>query len=198
MKSQRCAMYARFSSDRQSPASIGDQIRKCRDYASLHEWEVLDDHVYTDAGITGTNMDRDGLKRLLSAATDPAQPFDCILVDDSSRLSRHTADALRIYERLEYFGIRVVAVSQGVDTDSPQSELLVGIHSLIDSVYSREIAQKTHRGLEGRAIEGLATGGRCFGYRTVGIRRALKSRNMRLVSFGEFSRCTLMGTALSG
>lgn len=38
---------------------------------------------------------------------------------------------------------------------------------VIDGVYWRELGQKTHRGMEGRALEGLETGGRVFGYRTV-------------------------------
>ena len=90
-----------------------------------------------------------GLKRLLECATSPHRGFDCILVDDTSRLSRRLADALNIYDRLAFIGVRVVAVSQGVDTESPQAELLAGVHGLIDSAYSKELAQKTHRGMQG-------------------------------------------------
>ena len=163
----RCACYARFSSDRQSPTSISDQIRKCREHASRQGWNVLEQHIYIDEAVSGAALERSGLKKLLLAATSAGHPFDCILIDDSSRLTRKLADALNLYERLTFAGIRVVAVSQGVDTDDPQAELLIGVHGLIDTVYWRELAQKTHRGMQGRALEGLATGGRCFGYRTV-------------------------------
>ncbi len=163
----RCAIYARFSSDRQSPTSIADQIRKCREYAEHAGWTVLDDHIYTDAATSGTSMERGGLTRLMECATGARRAFDCILLDDTSRLSRRLADALNLYERLAFAGVRVVAVSQGVDTQSPQAELLAGVHGLIDSVYSRELAQKTHRGMEGCAAKGLPTGGRCFGYQTL-------------------------------
>ena len=163
----RCACYARFSSDRQSPTSISDQIRKCREYADRQGWTVLEEHIYTDEAASGLALERSGLKKLLLAATSAGHPLDCILIDDSSRLTRKLADALNLYERLTFAGIRVVAVSQGVDTDNPQAELLIGVHGLIDAVYWRELAQKTHRGMQGRALEGLATGGRCFGYRTV-------------------------------
>jgi site-specific DNA recombinase len=162
-----CAIYARYSSDRQSAASIPDQIRKCREYASRQRWIVLQEHIYWDAAVTGTSLERDGLQKLLAAAINRSQPFDCILIDDSSRFTRRLADALNLYERLSFAGIRVVAVSQGVDTASPQAELLIGVHGLIDSVYWRELAQKTHRGMQGRALRGDATGGRCFGYKTI-------------------------------
>jgi site-specific DNA recombinase len=37
----------------------------------------------------------------------------------------------------------------------------------VDSLYIKELSKKTHRGLEGRALQGLHTGGRCFGYDNV-------------------------------
>jgi len=38
------------------------------------------------------------------------------------------------------------------------------VHGLVDSLYIKELGKKTFRGLQGRAIQGLHTGGRCFGY----------------------------------
>ena len=160
----RCAIYARYSTDRQSPTSITDQVRKCREFAQRQGWLVLDAHIYNDKAISGAGNDRAGLQRLLQAATSVSRPFDCILVDDTSRLSRKPATALHLYEQLSFAGVRLVAVSQGVDSLSPQAELLFGVHGLIDSAYSRELGQKTHRGLEGHFLRRLHTGGRCFGY----------------------------------
>jgi DNA invertase Pin-like site-specific DNA recombinase len=37
---KRCAIYARYSSDLQSPTSIDDQERLCRVYAERHGWTV--------------------------------------------------------------------------------------------------------------------------------------------------------------
>lgn len=167
MSSLRCAIYARYSSDRQNPSSISDQIRQCREHAARHGWVVLDSHVYSDEAISGTNLERHGLRRLVSAATSKARPFDCVLVDDTSRLSRKLADALNLYEQLLFADIRIVFVSQGVDSKNEQAELLIGVHGLIDAAYWRELATKTHRGMEGNALKGLATGGRCFGYKTI-------------------------------
>ena len=165
MKEMRCAIYARFSSDRQSPSSISDQIRKCRDYAARQGWSVLDQHIYSDEAIAATSTAREGLQRLLAAAT--GRMFDCILIDDTSRLTRRLADALNLYEKLTFAGVRLVAVSQGVDSDDSQAELLIGVHGLIDAVYWRELGQKTHRGMHGLVLRGRHTGGRCFGYSSV-------------------------------
>ena len=163
----RCAIYARFSSDRQSAVSIEDQTRKCREYAERHGWVILEDHIYADHAVSGTSAERTGLQKLLASAEQSGRPFDAILIDDTSRLTRKLADALNLYERLTFAGVRLVAVSQGVDSDSSQAEILFGVHGLIDGVYSRELGLKTHRGMQGCALKAHHTGGRVFGYRSV-------------------------------
>jgi DNA invertase Pin-like site-specific DNA recombinase len=165
----RCAIYARYSTDKQNPLSIDDQIRKCREFAARNGWEVLDAHIYGDEAICGATDDRSGLKNLLGTATAAAHPIDVILVDDTSRLSRKLADSLRIFDQLRFAGVRLIFVSQGIDTDSEQAEVLLATHGIVDSLYIQELAKKTHRGVEGRALQGFHTGGRCFGYRSVPI-----------------------------
>jgi len=65
--------------------------------------------------------------------------------------------------------VQLIAVSQGINSDHEQSEMLVTVHGLVDSLYVRELAKKTHRGMEGLALRGLHTGGRIFGYDTVSL-----------------------------
>ena len=163
----RTAVYARYSSDRQSPASIQDQLRKCRECAAEHQWEFQDDHVYTDEAISGAGADRPGLLKLMAAAGQQLRPFDVLLVDDTSRLSRNMGDVARLAERLKFDGVRIIAVSQGIDSRDEQSDVLMAVHGLVDSLYIKELGKKTHRGLEGCALKGLCTGGRCYGYDNV-------------------------------
>jgi site-specific DNA recombinase len=162
--SLRCAIYARYSSDLQSPASIADQIRKCGDYARQQGWTVLPDHIYSDAEVSGAGVDRPGLQRLLAIIPQRPRQFDVLLIDDTSRLARRQADQTNIADQLRFAGFRFVAVSQGIDSASDQADVLMTVHGLVDSLYIKELAKKTHRGLEGRALDGFHTGGRCFGY----------------------------------
>lgn len=97
----------------------------------------------------------------------PRRPFDVLLVDDSSRLSRHQVTAMQLFERFNFAGVRVVAVSQGIDSSTEQADVLMTVHSLVDSLFVKELAKKTHRGLEGKVLRGLHAGGRCFGYHNV-------------------------------
>lgn len=135
---------------------------------------MIEDQVYADEAISGAGADRDGLKQLLAAARSVPSLFDVILVDDRSRLSRNVGDAARIREELGFLGVRIVAVSQGIDSQDEQAEVLFGVHALVDTIYIKELGKKTHRGLEGLALRGLHTGGNCYGYRNVRIKEGVK------------------------
>ena len=163
----RCGIYARFSSEKQSPLSIVDQIRKCREYAEQRDWLVIDSCVFSDEGISGTTDDRPGLRHMLEAATSKEKLFDILLVDDSSRLSRRLKDSFTIHEELGFADVRLICISQGIDSASEQSEVLFATHGIMDSQYIRNLSKETRRGVEGKALAGLHTGGRCFGYQSV-------------------------------
>jgi site-specific DNA recombinase len=166
----RCAaIYARVSTDKQSQLSTADQIRKCREYAATHGLVVSDDHVYVDEAVSGVGIDRAALGRMMDAAVSAARPFDAVLVDDTSRLTRSTKDALGIFERLNFAGVQLVAVSQGIDSRDDQAQVLLTVHGMVDSLYVKELAKKIHRGLEGLVLRGLHAGGRCFGYTAVPV-----------------------------
>src|SRR5262249_30366296 len=132
---QYCAVYARYSDERQNPLSIEQQVRKCREYTVGHGLRVLDEHIYTDEAVSGATDERVGLRRLLEAVSQRPRPFDVILVDDTSRLSRDLAHSLKVVQQLRFAGVRVVFVSQGFDTAAPQTQTLVAVHGLVDSLY---------------------------------------------------------------
>ena len=166
----RVAIYARYSSDLQRDTSIDDQFAVAKRYAKEQRWSVLPGHLYTDAGISGASIEkRPGLQALLAAAARKPRPFDVVLVDDSSRIARDIADAIRVMQRMKFLGVRVIYISQGIDSDSEQADALVTVHGLIDSLYLKELAKKIKRGLAGQLERGFATGARQYGYRTIPV-----------------------------
>ncbi|MGH7075881.1 MAG: recombinase family protein, partial [Stellaceae bacterium] len=50
----KVALYARYSSDNQSVASIEDQFRICREHAARETWKVVS--TYHDAAISGASV----------------------------------------------------------------------------------------------------------------------------------------------
>jgi site-specific DNA recombinase len=162
----RAAIYARYSSDLQREISIEDQLATARRYASQQGWTVADQHLYTDSAVSGASIQgRAGVQRLLSAAAQQPRPFDVVLVDDSSRISRDIADAIRVMQTLKFLGVRVIYLSQGIDSASEQADALVAVHGLIDSLYLKELAKEVQRGLIGQYERGFATGSRTYGFR---------------------------------
>jgi site-specific DNA recombinase len=66
-----CAIYARYSSDLQSPTSIEDQVRLCRAHATAQGWTVV--RVFEDHALSGfASESRQGYQELLAAALGPA------------------------------------------------------------------------------------------------------------------------------
>ena len=165
----RYAIYARYSSDLQRQTSIADQIRRCHEFGQTQGWLPVKDCIYADEAISGVTTERPGLQRMLQAALSVHRPFDIILVDDTSRISRSLSDAVQLFDKLRFAGVRVIAVAQGIDTKNEQADVLVTVHGLVDSLYVKELAKKTHRGLEGAFLRGMHAGGRCYGYRNVPV-----------------------------
>src|SRR5437016_1407874 len=90
----RCAVYARYSSNLQRPASIDDQVRNCRKHAAQAGWTIDEDYVRSDAALTGQTLNsRDALNSLIANVRCSPRPFDCLLIDDTSRLGRNISDS---------------------------------------------------------------------------------------------------------
>lgn len=169
MSVMRAAVYARFSSDLQRATSIEDQVRVARTYAASRGWTIDADHVYSDAAISGSSFARPGILLLMAAVAARPLPFDIVLVDDSSRVARDLADAIRFMQQLKFSGVRVIFISQSIDSESEQAEVLTAVHGIVDSLYLKELSKKVRRGLAGQLDRGFSTGSITFGYRTIAV-----------------------------
>lgn len=175
------AAYCRFSSDQQRDSSIEDQLRNCRAWCARNGMPAP--VVYQDAAISGARQDRPGYLKMLAAAE--RGEFDVLVVDDLSRLSRDQLETGRAVRMLRHWGVRLVGVSDGVDTDRKGHKVEVGLRGLMSELYLDDLAEKTHRGLMGKALQGLSAGGLPYGYRVVdagdGSRREIVSEQAAVV-----------------
>jgi site-specific DNA recombinase len=150
--------YSRFSTDRQTEASIIDQQRACRELAERKGWKITAE--FTDEGISGAAFgNRPGVLRLFETAC----AGDVVLVADLSRLAR-SQDLAPTIERLRFKGVRVIGVLDGFDSDSPQARMQAGLSGIMSDELRASIRMRTHLALETRAKGARATGGRSFGY----------------------------------
>jgi site-specific DNA recombinase len=154
----RAAFYARYSTDKQSENSIGDQFRVCEQIAQREGFSVVER--FSDAAVSGGTSTRPGYQALLRAAR--RRGCDVIVAEDSSRLWRELAEQWRALKELQDLGVHVVG--HGLDTRREESKILLAVSGAMAEAYRDEIARRTRRGLEGRAVAGKTTGGKAFGY----------------------------------
>ncbi len=151
----RVAAYARFSSDLQRQASIEDQLRLCRERAEREGWSLVE--TYEDHAISGASLARPGLQKLLEDAR--AGRFDLVLSEALDRLSRNQADIAGLYQTLTFSGVAIETLSEGrVD------EMHIGLKGTMNTLFLKDLAAKTRRGLRGRIEQGKSGGGNAYGY----------------------------------
>ena len=161
----KIAFYGRYSSYNQRDTSIEDQHRVVQRWAEAHRHELVAE--FSDAAVSGANTRLlSGLQEALRSAFTEPTPFDAIVVDQLSRLSRDVGDTDAIIKRLRFFGVRVIAVADGIDTGDDTTKVSVTVKSLVNELYLDDLRKTTKRGLDGRFLKGYATGGRTYGYRS--------------------------------
>jgi site-specific DNA recombinase len=153
----KAALYARYSTEKQSGASIEDQHRFCARLAERHGLTVLER--FSDAAISGGTAQRPGYQATLTAARRHA--FDVIVAEDTSRLWRNLAEQAPRLAELADLGIHVV--THDLDTRAESAGMLGAVLGASSEAYRKEIGRRTRRGLEGRARAEKATGSRAYG-----------------------------------
>lgn len=162
----KVAIYARFSTDKQDPRSIEDQIRICEGVATLHKYEVIG--TYRDVAVSGAHMNRAQMQALLAAVKQRGgPPFNAVIVDNQSRLSRDLGDIWNmIFGELLARQVVVIDCMTGMRSDQKNAKTFMGMTAVMDQAFLEKVAHETHRGLEGRAKAGFSAGGRVYGYDT--------------------------------
>jgi len=155
---KRAVLYARYSTDLQSPRSIDDQFNLCRAFAEREDLVVT--RTYEDRGMSGgTLAGRKGILELLAAAD--RKEFDVLIVEALDRLARNNEDLNHIHNKLNFLGIPMIAVNDG---GQAATTITVGLQGLMGQVFREEGRKKIRRGMEPRARQGQNMGGKAYGY----------------------------------
>jgi DNA invertase Pin-like site-specific DNA recombinase len=155
----KAAIYARFSSDKQTDRSIEDQVALCRAICEREALIVVG--VYDDRAISGAStVNRLGWQRLMRDAK--AGKFDVVVAEALDRISRDQEDLAGIHKRLRFAGVDIRTAQDGIAGD-----IHIGVKGLLGSLYLKDLAQKTRRGQAGVVRDGRHNGGRSYGYRAI-------------------------------
>ena len=155
----RAVIYARYSSDLQSKASIDDQVRLCRERVERENGTIID--VYADYAISGGSLrNRPSMQALLNHAKSGG--FDYVIAEALDRVSRDQEDIAAIYKRLQHSDVRLLTLAEG-----EISELHVGLKGTMNALFLKDLALKIRRGQRGRVEAGKIPGGSSYGYRII-------------------------------
>ena len=148
----RVWLYARLSND-DDPAqnSLQNQQEICRAFAEKKGWSIAGSSA--DDNISGMNFSRRGLDTLTAAV--PAKQIDAVLVKDLSRLGRHRTQTALFIDFLREKQVRVISVTEGVDTFCEEDDLMIGIRGLMNDYYAKDIGKKIRAGYRQKQKEGF-------------------------------------------
>ena len=148
----RVWLYARLSND-DDPAqnSLQNQQEICRAFAEKKGWTIVGSS--TDDNISGMNFSRRGLDMLTAAVQ--AKQVEAVLVKDLSRLGRHRTQTALFIDFLREKQVRVISVTEGVDTFCEEDDLMIGVRGLMNDYYAKDIGKKIRAGYRQKQKEGL-------------------------------------------
>lgn len=99
--------------------------------------------VYSDAGLSGTNRDRPGLREALAALRQD----DTLVVTKLDRLARSVRDAADIAAEVEEQGARLSIGGSVHDPSDPMGKLLFNVLSMVAEFEADLIRQRTREGM---------------------------------------------------
>ena len=148
----RVWLYARLSNDDDREMnSLRNQREICQAFAEQHGYAIVGQSF--DDNISGMSFDRRGLDEL-TAAVD-TDKIDAVIVKDLSRLGRHRTQTALFIDYLREHRVRVISVTEGVDTFCEEDDLMIGVRGLMNDYYAKDIGKKIRAGYRQKQKEGL-------------------------------------------
>jgi len=128
-------------------------------------YTVQESHILVDQGISGTTMDRPGLRKLPELVHTYA--IVAIIVYDPDRLSLVLERQLLMAEEFERAEVKLLIVSHPLE-QGPEGWLFFQLRGALAEYERAKLLERTKRCMVGRAEAGLPNGGQVpLGYRYV-------------------------------
>jgi DNA invertase Pin-like site-specific DNA recombinase len=147
--------YIRVSTDEQaeSAAGLAAQRAAILSEAQRRGWSV---EFIEDAGYSAKDMNRPGIQAALGSLA--AGKADVLCVSRLDRLSRSMLDFAGLMARAQREGWSIVALDLGVDTTTPEGEMMAHVRATFAQYERRLISQRTREALAARRAAGIRLG----------------------------------------
>lgn len=160
------AAYCRVSTDEEDQInSYKAQVQFYTDHICTNpKWNFAG--IYADEGITGTIASK--RTRFMDMIRDCEKgKIDLILTKSVSRFARNTVDSLKYIRQLKAMGVGVFFEEQNINSMTADSEMFIGLYSVIAQSESENISANVRWGIQQR----MKNGTYAFRYNLLGYRK---------------------------
>ena len=148
--------YVRVSKQEQEISGLGLQAQreKIKAYAKLKDLDLVE--IVEDAGISGKNMNRPGIQKVLAMARK--KQIGEVIVYKLDRMFRSTINALDVMAQLTKWGVAFHSIQDTIDTGSALSRFFFTVTAAIAEMERDLISERTKDSLAEKRKNGYKTG----------------------------------------
>ncbi len=148
----RVWLYYRLSRDEDKELnSMTNQKKILVEYAESRGYTIIGESF--DDNVSGMHFNREGIEKIQDEVEK--RTIDAVIVKDLSRLGRHKTQTAMFIDYLRENDVKVLSVTENIDTSNEDDELLVGFKGIFNDMYCRDISKKIRAGYKQKQREGI-------------------------------------------
>ncbi len=140
--------------------SMHTQADDAETHALREDWQIY--RTYADPNKTGRNSKRKELRTLIRDIK--SGKIDVVVIHRLDRLYRNTEALLKFIALLNKHNVRLVSVTEQIDTDTSWGMLVVQVLSALAEMLVRQTSERTRASKAARARKGLPNGNLPLGF----------------------------------
>lgn len=147
---KKAAIYVRVSTHEQT---VEQQIYPCQKWCTQNDYEF---EVFSEEGVSGAKVSRTQLDRMLQRMRKG--DFDAIVVWKLDRLGRNTQHLLQLSEEFRNKKVKLVCVTQNIDTDRPEGRMFFTIIASFAELEREFTMERIRLSMETKKRKGIKLG----------------------------------------
>ena len=157
------ALYARKSVERENSISCETQLDYCRAMLKPDErGEKI--YEYVDNGFSGSNLDRDGFREMMSLIE--RGKISKVIVYRLDRISRSLADFMSVISEFKKYNVAFVSSQESFDTSTSYGEMITKLLMVFAEFERTSVIERVRHAYQARSDQGIYMGGRrSYGFR---------------------------------
>lgn len=145
-------LYYRLSRDEDEELnSLTNQRSIIAGYAEKNGFTIAGESF--DDNVSGMRFDRDGIEKICEAVEQ--NQIDAVIVKDLSRLGRHRTQTAVFIDYLKKHDVRVISVTENIDTSNENDDLVIGMKQIINDMYAKDASRKIRSTYRQKQKEGI-------------------------------------------